>query len=207
MTRILAALLALILSTLAQAQTPFPPSEPPSYTGPYAGALFGRAEAKTGCIGLISGGDRGCDSTDWAFGGYGGWQLHRHFAAELGYTYLGKVSANATGPSSVTSQYIENSTWDAAVVGILPLDQILPVGRGLSAYVRLGGYLATLSSSQNGIGSYSNVGPAYGAGLQYDIGSKIGLRALWQRYKNVGGGDYLKQNYDVLGLSALYRFR
>ncbi len=40
-----------------------------------------------------------------------------------------------------------------------------------------------------------------------DLGAKIGLRAQWQRYKNVGGGEYLQQNYDVLGLSAFYRFR
>jgi opacity protein-like surface antigen len=207
MKRMLAALLPLIVATLAHAQTPYPPSEPPSNSGPYAGALFGRAEAKTGCIGVLSGGDRACDTTDLAFGAFGGWQMHRHFGAEIGYTYLGKLSANAISSSSATSQYTETSVWDAAAVGFLPLDDVLPIGRGLSAYARLGGYLANLTSSQRGVGDQSNVSLTYGAGLQYDIGSKIGLRALWQRYKNVGGGDYLKQNYDVLGLSALYRFR
>jgi hypothetical protein len=40
-----------------------------------------------------------------------------------------------------------------------------------------------------------------------DFTRKVSLRALWQRYKNVGGAEYLKQNYDVLGLSAFYRFQ
>ena len=207
MTRMLVALFALILSTLAQAQTEFPPREEPALTGPYAGALFGRSQAKTGCIGLLSGGDRACDTTDWAFGFYGGLQLHRNVGAEVGYTNLGKVRANETGPTSVSSQNTQNSIWDVASVGFLPLHEFLPIPRGLSAYVRLGAYRATLSTSVRGVADHANLGWAYGAGLQYDLGAKIGLRALWQRYKNVGGDDYLKQNYDVLALSAFYRFR
>ena len=96
---------------------------------------------------------------------------------------------------------------EAAAVGFLPLHQVLPLERGLSAFLRVGGYRATLTPSERGVADHSNFGWGYGAGLQMDFGRKIGLRAQWQRYKNVGGGDYLKQNYDVLGLSALYRFQ
>ena len=207
MRRILAALPSIILATVANAQTPYPPVEPPALTGPYAGALVGRSEAKSGCIGVVSGGNRACDNTDLAFGFFGGWQLHRNFGAEIGYTYLGKLKANSTGPASSSSQSTEASVVDAAAVGFLPLSDILPIGRGVSAFARLGGYGASLTASERGIGDHSNVGLAYGAGLQLDLGAKVGLRALWQRYKNVGGDQYLKQNYDVLGLSAFYRFR
>jgi opacity protein-like surface antigen len=207
MKRKLVALLALLVSATAHAQSIYPPQEPPALTGPYAGVLFGRAEAKTGCIGIIGGGERACDNTDAAFGFFGGLQLHRNFGAEIGYTSLGKVMANSTGPASSSSQSTQNQAWDAAAVGYLPLHEMLPIGRGLAAFLRIGGYRATLSSSERGVADHSNLGWAYGAGLQFDFGSKVGIRGQWQRYKNVGGDEYLKQNYDVLGISALYRFR
>jgi|tagenome__1003787_1003787.scaffolds.fasta_scaffold20888618_2 opacity protein-like surface antigen len=207
MKRKLAVLLALLLSAAAHAQTPFPPQEPPAYTGTYAGILFGRSEAKTGCIGIISGGGRTCDATDTAFGLFGGLQMHRNYGAEIGYVNLGKVRANSNGPATASSQNVSNSLWEAAAVGFLPLHQILPLERGLSAFARVGAYRATLTTSEPGVADHSNFGFAYGAGLQMDFGRKIGLRAQWQRYKNVGGGEYLQQNYDVLGLSALYRFQ
>jgi opacity protein-like surface antigen len=206
MKRKLAALLALLVSATAHAQTVYPPKEPPAITGPYAGVLFGRSEAKTGCLGIISGGDRTCDKTDTALGFFGGLQLHRNYGVEIGYTNLGKVSANSNGPASSTSQNTQNTTWDIAAMGFLPLHQILPLEPGLAAFLRVGGYRATLSASERGIADHTNLGLAYGAGLQLDFGPKIGIRGQWQRYKNVGGGEYLEQNYDVLGVSALYRF-
>jgi OOP family OmpA-OmpF porin len=207
MKRKLAALAAFLVSAVAHAQTPFPPQEPPAYTGTYAGILFGRSEAKTGCIGSISGGDRACDATDTAFGLFGGLQMHRNYGAEVGYVNLGKVKANETGPTSASGQNVAASLFEAAAVGFLPLHQILPLERGLTAFARVGGYRGTLTASEGGVEDHSNFGWAYGAGLQMDFGAKIGLRAQWQRYKNVGGGVYLQQNYDVLGLSALYRFQ
>jgi hypothetical protein len=207
MTRKLAALIAFLVSASAHAQTVYPPSEPPAWTGYYAGALFGRSEAKAGCIGIISGGGRTCDPIDVAFGFFGGLQMNRNFGAELAYTNLGKVKANATGPGSASSQNTQASAWEAAGLAYLPLHEILPLERGLAAFARLGAYRATLSASERGVADQSNIGWTYGAGLQLDLGAKIGMRALWQRYKNVGGDVYLKQNYDVLGLSAFYRFQ
>lgn len=199
--------MALLSSTVTFAQTVYPPREPPAPLGWYAGGLFGRSEAKAGCIGIISGGSRDCDPTAIAFGIFGGIQLHRYYGAEAGYTNLGKVNANSRGPGSASSQNTQNNIWDAAALVYLPLHNVLPLERGLSAYARLGGYHATLGTSERGVADQSNFGVTYGAGLQYELTPKIAMRALWQRYKNVGGDVYLKQNYDVLGLSGLYRFQ
>jgi opacity protein-like surface antigen len=207
MRRKLSALVALLASAAAHGQTVYPPTEPPAWTGPYAGVLFGRAEAKAGCVGVLSGGARSCDAVDPAFGVFGGLQLYRNLGVEAGYTNLGKVKANATGPSSATSQYTQAHLFDAAAVGYLPLHEILPIGQGLSAFARLGLYRATVSASERGVADHANMSWTYGAGLQMDLGAKIGVRALWNRYKNIGGDAYIKQNYDVLGLSAFYRFR
>jgi len=207
MKRTFFALIALFSSAHGYAQTVYPPREPPAPLGAYAGALFGRAEAKKGCIGIISGGGRDCDPTDIALGLFAGIQLHRYYGAELGYTNLGKVRANNRGPGSSSSQNTQNNTWDAVAVAYLPLHNVLPLERGLSAFARLGGYHATLSTSERGVPDHSNFGWTYGAGLQFDFSRKVALRAQWQRYKNVGGEVYLEQNYDVLGMSALYRFQ
>ena len=207
MKRTLLALLALASSAIAEAQVAYPPEPAPAPLGFYAGGLFGRSEAKAGCIGIISGGGRACDPTDLAFGFFGGLQVHRHYGFEAGYTNLGKVRANSRGPGTSSSQNTQNNIWDAAAVGFLPLSGVLPVGEAFSAFVRVGGYRATLSASERGVADHSNFGWAYGAGLQFDFTRKIAMRGLWQRYKNVGGEQYLKQNYDVLGISALYRFQ
>lgn len=206
MTRLLAAFLALIAS-IAQAQTPFPPSEPPSPHGPYAGGLLGRSEAKSGCVGILSGGNRDCDAKDFAYGVFAGAQFHRYFGAEIGYINFGKVKANSTGPTSAASENVAADAWDIALLGILPISDIFSSGRGLSAFVRGGAYRATLSTSVRGVEDSTNGGYTYGAGLQFDITPKIGLRALFERYKRVGRDPYLNNNYDVLGVSAFYRFQ
>jgi len=207
MKRTLFALFALLSSALAHAQVVYPPKEPPATLGFYAGLLFGQSEAKSGCIGVVSGGGRKCDPTDIAYGFFGGLQMHRHFGIEGGYTNMNKVRAESQGPGTASSDDTQNNIWDAAVVGFLPLSRVLPLGEGVSVFARLGGYRATLSTSERGVSDRSNFGAAYGAGLQMEFTRKIAMRALWQRYKNVGGGEYLKQNYDVLGLSAFYRFQ
>jgi len=198
--RTLITLLTLGLSLAAQAQSVYPPQPAPALVGPYAGALFGRSEAKSGCVGVIAGGGRECDEIDLAFGAFAGYQLHRYYGAELGYTNLGKVRANATGPASATSQNVQADAWDIAALGFLPFDE------NLSAFARLGGYRATLSTSERGITDSANSGLAYGGGLQWDLNRKYGLRALWQRYKKIGRGRFDTNDYDVLGFSAFYRF-
>lgn len=206
MTRTLATLLSLFVYAAAHAQAEFPPREAPSTLGPYAGVLFGRVEAKGGCIGILEGGGRECDAKDAGYGFFGGYQFHRHFAAELGYARLGQVSANATPASFFAAQSVDNNLFDLSAVGLLPLADVLPFGSGVSFFARVGGYLATLTTTQPGVSEHSNAGLGYGGGLQLDATRSIGVRALWQRYKNVGGDEYLKQNYDLLGASVFYRF-
>lgn len=72
----------------------------------------------------------------------------------------------------------------------------------------MGAYLATLDSSERDIANHSNTGVTYGAGLQWDFRAGWGLRAQWERYRNVGGDQtYGTNHYDVLGVALLYRLR
>lgn len=206
MTRLLAFSLLLIAS-LARAQTAFPPPEPTWPRGPYAGMLVGSSEAKPGCQGVLAGGGRDCDATDLAFGVFAGDQFHRFFAAEFGYINFGSMTANATGPASAATQKVTADAFDVALVGLLPLDALLEGTRSrFSLFVRGGGYRAKLTTTVAGVPDSTNTGYTYGGGAQYDITQKIGVRAIFQRYKRVGRDQYQNNNYDVVGISALYRF-
>ena len=199
-TRLLTFLsLALAVST-AQAQAPFPPPPAPTLIGPYVGGSLGYMTARKGCQGLLSGGGRGCDSTDFSFGAFGGYQVNRHLSAELGYRSLGKVRAfGGTG----SSDNISAQVWDFTGMGIWPIEE------HFSAYGRLGGYYATLDTSARGVASQSNSQLTYGGGLQWDFFGRYGVRADWQRYRKVGKESslYGVNYYDVLAVAVVYRFR
>jgi OOP family OmpA-OmpF porin len=206
MIRLLAVSL-LVIASFAQAQTAFPPPEPTWPSGPYAGVLVGGSEAKPGCNGVLAGGGRDCDATDLAFGVFAGAQFHRFFGAEIGYINFGEVKANSTGPTSAASQSVKADAFDIALVGFLPLDALLETTKSrFSLFLRAGGYRAKLNTTVANVPDSTNNGYVYGGGLQYDITQKIGVRALFQRYKRVGRDQYLNNDYDVLGVSALYRF-
>jgi len=182
-----------------QAQTSFPPPPPPTLSGPYIGASVGYAQAKNGCLGFLSGGGRSCDDSGLAWGLLGGYQLNRYFGAEVAYRDLGKVRAK----SATSDEFSHAAVWDLTAMGIVPIEE------RFSAYGRFGAYLATLDASERDIADHTNSGLTYGAGLQWDFRAGYGLRAQWQRYRNVGGGDqtYGSNHYDVLGVALLYRLR
>jgi opacity protein-like surface antigen len=169
--------------------------------------LVGSAEAKPGCVGVLAGGDRDCDATALAFGVFAGAQFHRFLGAEIGYVNFGEMKANSTGPASAASQSVQADAFDVALLGFLPLDALLEGTRSrLSLFLRGGGYRAKLNTTVGGVPDSTNNGFTYGGGVQYDITEKIGVRGLFQRYKRVGRDQYGNNDYDVLGISALYRF-
>jgi len=190
-------------SVLAQA-TKFPPPPPPSTVGPYVGATLGYTQAKDGCVGVLSGGGRSCDSTDMSWGAFAGYRVLRYLAVEAAYRDLGRVTAS--GPGS--QQDIHGALWDVTALGVLPLDD------QISAHLRLGAYRATLDTSVNGIADHTNGNLTYGAGLQWDLASLFSVRNLsvrfdWQRYKKVGAADtlYGVNIYDVSSIGVMWRFR
>ncbi|HZE61000.1 MAG TPA: outer membrane beta-barrel protein [Burkholderiales bacterium] len=188
---------------LAQA-TKFPPPPPPTMVGPYAGGTIGYAQAKDGCLGVLSVGGRTCDDKDLSYGVFAGYRLLRYLAAEAAYKDLGKVTA--TGPGS--TETIHGTVWDVTALGILPIDD------QISAYLRIGAYRATLDASARGADATSNGNITYGAGLQWDLPSLFNVRNLsvrldWQRYKKVGAADtlYGVNIYDVSSIGVMWRFR
>lgn len=175
--------LAAVILALATTAFALPASAQLNMSSVYIGGSLGRSDFKVP------------DQTDTAWRLFGGYQLNRNFAAEVGYHNLGQVNfVNGDRDAKV---------WELVGIGMLP------VATALSVYGKLGGYYAKseLHSSVVPSGDETNGGLTYGAGVQYDFTQQVALRGEWQRYDNTGGNTTGKTDVDVLNVGVLYRFR
>ena len=177
-------------SALAQSQT--------QETGAYAGLSIGQAKAKDACDG-VPGAGISCDDKDTAWKIFGGYQFMRYLGAEAAYTDFGK--AKASGGS--TTAEIKSNAWELVAVGSYPIGT-----SGFAPYVKAGFYRgeAKLSSNVGVSGKGTDNDWTAGIGVRYDIMRNVAVRAEWQRYNGVGGGDVGKSDVDVLSIGALYKF-
>src|SRR5712691_628986 len=193
-------LVAALLGAAVMAAPAVSMAQARSDTGWYVGGSVGQSKAKVAdCAGFGS-----CDTKAAAFGILGGYQISRNFAAELGYHDFGRVTFSAPGVSG----NIKANASELVGLGAYPF------ANQFSVYGKLGAYHAEakLSASQAGSGSVSpkdrNTDLTFGFGAVYDVTREAGVRAEWQRYKNVGGDDTLgKHDIDVISIGLIWRFR
>lgn len=161
-------------------------------SGFYAGGGVGRSTVKDFCDGASS-----CKDTSTGLRAFGGYQVNPYLGAELGYSDMGKVS----GSSGSATVSVKGTSFEAVGVASLPIGKLAP-------YAKLGAYRATSEASSNfGFSrKVTNSDATYGAGLRVDITQRVGVRAEFQRYRSVGGGDLGKSDVDVLSVSGLFRF-
>ncbi len=165
-------------------------------TGWYLGGGIGQSKAKDGCTTLGVPGFS-CDDKDSAYKVFGGYQVNRNFAAELGYSDLGKVKAS--GPSG-SSADIKSNAWDFTAIGAFPL------ANQFSIFGRLGFYRGEGKLGGVVSGKKDTTDVTYGGGLQYDFSRNLGVRGEWQRYSKVkarddASGAEAHSDIDVLGVS------
>src|SRR5437667_3870622 len=106
-------------------------------TGWYLGGGIGQSQAKDGCTG-VGGPGVSCDDKDTAYKIFGGYQVNRNFAAEFGYSDLGKVKASGPGGSVD----IKSNAWDLTAVGAFALANQFSIFGRLGCYrseTKLGG--------------------------------------------------------------------
>jgi OOP family OmpA-OmpF porin len=170
-------------------------------TGWYVGGSFGQSEVQDFCSPGFS-----CDDTDTAWKIFGGYQVNRNFSIELGYTDLGEASATGTFLGSPAALNLETTAWELVGIGSVPL------GRQFSIYGKVGIYRAdtevqaTLGGVSDSVDE-TNTDLTFGLGLRYDFTRTIGVRAEWQRYSDVGGGDLgAEADIDVLSVGVVVRF-
>ncbi len=166
-------------------------------TGWYLGASVGQSKARAvDCASFSS-----CDTEAAAFGILGGYQVNRNFAAELGYHDFGRVTFSAPGVSA----NIKSSAAELVGLGAYPF------ANWFSVYAKLGAYHAEAKASASlaGLGPTDrNTDLTFGFGAQCDVTREAGVRAEWQRYKNVGGDNTGgKHDIDVISIGLIWRFR
>lgn len=190
----------------------------------YGGLSVGRAEVKrpnswaeqtdltlrglgvTGLTNVSTG------KTSWKL--FGGYQYNENLAVEAQYASLGRFGSTTavTAPAAGTG----SGKWDAsafsvAAVGILPIQE-----NRVSAFGKLGLALTMLDVNVTaprggaivGISQSNNrANLMLGVGLQFEVTKKIGIRAEFEHYNNVGDGSSVGQSaIDVWTIGALYRF-
>jgi OOP family OmpA-OmpF porin len=156
----------------------------------YAGFGLGQSKFKGACASADALGISGCDEKDTAFKLFGGYQFNPNIAAEGAFHDFGKATAPG---ESLKGWAVEGS----AVGG-------LPLANQFSLLGRLGLYYGELKADG---ASKSKLGLTFGFGAQFDLNRNLGFRAEWQRFNDVGGGDVVKSDIDVLGISGLWRFQ
>ena len=167
----------------------------------YIGGGLGQSKFKDGCSG-VSGPGVSCDDKDTSFKIFGGYQVNKNFAAEFGYTDLGKAKFSDPFGSAELKAYV----WELSAIGAFP------VMDAFSVYGRLGGYWGETKFSGDVSGKKNTTNLTFGLGLQYDFNKNLGVRGEWQRYSKMkahpegGTGDF-DSDVDVLGVSVLYRFQ
>src|SRR3989449_11194658 len=194
------ALIAAMLGAAVMAAAAVSVAQARGDTGWYVGGSVGQSKARhVDCAGFDS-----CDTKAAAFGILAGYQVNRNFAAELGYHDFGRVTFSAPGVSG----NIKASAAELVGLGAYPF------ANRVSVYGKLGAYHAEakLSASQAGSGSVSpkdrTTDLTFGFGARYDVTREAGVRAEWQRYKNVGGDDTGgKYDIDVISIGLIWRFR
>lgn len=151
----------------------------------YAGAMLGQSHWRSACPGQAD-----CDDEVAGLRVFGGYQISKIFAAEIGFDNLG-------APANVKA-----TAWELVGVAAWPLFN------ALSVYGKLGIYRGNAEGSGTLLGAKeTNYGPTYGIGAQFDIGRNLALRADWQAYPSLGGSTLPKMDVNLLSAGALWRFR
>ena len=166
--------------------------------GFYAGFHIGQSSAEDACTG-VSGPGISCDDKDTAWKILGGYQFNRNFALEFAYTDFGEVSASGTFTAS-----IEATAFELVAVGMLP------VADRFSVYGKIGMYRGDTEFSTNNPlfdnASESNTDLTFGIGVRFDFTKNLGVRAEWQKYQDVGGGDIGESDVDLISVGLIWKF-
>ena len=156
-----------------------------SMSSVYVGGALGQSKLKDACNGIAN-----CDDSDTTWGLFGGYQISRNFAAELGYHDLGSASASGASYDAKAWELVGLAAW--------------PLTEQFSVYGKLGAFRG--EAKAQGL-KETNTDVTYGVGLQYDLNKNLGLRGEYQKYPSMGGGSLVKTDVDVFRVAALWRFQ
>lgn len=175
---------AIALTGLVAAAAGISPLAVAQDSGWYIGATAGQSNFKD-CAAA------NCDDSDIAIGVFGGYQFHKYFGAELGYTDLGQASAPGAGDAKAKG-------FELSGVGTFPITE------RFSIYGKLGFFRWDVDASGQ---SASGTDLTYAVGVQWNFTKRFGLRAQYQMYKDVGDDATTgTTDVDVIGIGVVFKF-
>jgi OOP family OmpA-OmpF porin len=203
----MARVLASVMFGVALALSGFGALAQPVETGWYIGASLGQAKADVDCSGTIA-----CDDKDSSWKIFGGYQINRNFAVELGYSDLGAVTAST--PSFVlfplvipaATLTIEAKAWELVAIGSVPLADRFSVFGKAGLYRADTDTRVDFGAAGSTTESDSNTDLTFGVGLRYDFTRNFGVRAEWQFYSAVAAGFGEEADVDVMSVGLVWRF-
>lgn len=149
------------------------------------------------------------DEKDTGYKVFGGYQLSRNFALELGVFDLGKYSFSATTvPAGVLNGQLKVQGFNLDLVGTMPLTE------RLSLIGRIGATAARTRDQFSGSGAVAVLNPSphqratnykFGGGLQYEFSPAFLVRGEAERYRiNDAVGN--KGDVNMLSVSLVFPF-
>jgi len=158
---------------------------PAAWAGAYVGASLGQSDASSAGY--------GDEETSWKI--MGGYTFMKFVGVEGSYRNMGSTDVSF-GQSSVG---LDVSSMDVFGVGILP------IGKTVELFAKAGYAFIDLdaSFSDPDLGTFnestSESELAYGAGVNFKIGSKIAVRAEFETFNT-------EENVDMASVGAVFRF-
>jgi len=176
-------------------------------TGWYAGFSLGQSSADVDCTGATS-----CDDSDSSWKIFGGYQLNRNVAIELGYGDLGKVSVGTPAfvflgiPIPAANTTIESTVFELVGVGSLPVAERFSLFGKIGLYRSDTDIKIAFANGASSSDSDDNIDLTFGVGARYDFTRNLGVRAEWQRYSSVKAADFGESDIDVMSVGLIWKF-
>jgi OmpA-OmpF porin, OOP family len=150
-----------------------------------------------------------CDNDDTAGRLFAGYQFTRWFALEAGYADFGKLTLSGNDPASGVPVRAEAhaSGFDLiASISFNVVNNLYLSGKAGLYRIRVSSESDVNATGPNAVAGETSSGFVYGLGAEYVIGRRVGLRAEFLRYDNIGGQRSGLDNALVYSLGLLWRF-
>lgn len=170
--------------------SPIAPASSSSQAPNYLGASIGSTTTDGFCDGLSA-----CENSDKSWKAYAGVRMNDNLVLEGGYVDFGKQSGT-TSTGAISQQA---TAFTATGVASVPLtDQIEAFGKaGVARW--------TVEQTAAGTATESTgTDVLVGIGANYDLGDNMGVRAEWERYKDIGNQDSHAGDIDLMSLGFTF---
>ncbi|UJF17308.1 outer membrane beta-barrel protein [Vibrio sp. SS-MA-C1-2] len=150
-------------------------------------------------------GNESCDKDDIGGGLYLGYNFTDYFALETGYTYLGEAELSPHS-DKYGNPSVDYKAQTIDLVGKFSTD----LTSSLDLFAKAGAafsHVETSNSNWNESESDWDLGPTFGAGLEYYFTPNFSSRLEYQMYPNVGNDDKVgESDVHFYGISFAYNF-